>query len=231
MQSMDFLFKIRSRVVLCFLVLWSVAVSITLFHYTVSARGKYLEMGDKLAWKEGIIPSVRGRILDKNKKILAWTEKYFDLFLTGAGYIEIRRENEMMAELADIIVLEPIKINSKTMLLKKNLSPEEIILIDMIVSKYPEFKIIPRDERRTIDYSRVRSIIGTVKIEDNMMIGVNGLERTHNRLLSGSDGLYVVMLDKQGNWVRGTWKLLRKPKPGKDLILESNVEELRRQMP
>ena len=227
---MDFLFRIRSRTVLFLLILWAGLASAILFHYSVSARGKYLDMGDKLAWKEGTIPAPRGRIFDKDGKALAWTEKYFDLFLISAKNMNIQRENEILSELAGLLISEPRKIDEETVLLKKNLSPEEIVLLDMMVSKYPELKIMPRNERRYIDYSRVRTILGNVRLEDGRMSGNSGLEHKYDKALSGSEGFYVVMLDKQGNWVRGTWKLLRKPRPGNDLILEKSVEELKKEI-
>lgn len=228
---MDFLFRGRSRTVLFLLIAWATLVSFMLFHYSVGARGKYLEMGDKLAWKEGIVPACRGRILDKDGKPLAWTEKYFDLLLLGAKKMNIERENEILSELGGLFPVEPRKINEESILLKRNLSPEEIIMLEMLTSRFPELKIIPRDERRCIDYSRVRSLVGTVKIEDGLMSGISGLEREYDSLLSGSDGVYVVMLDKGGNWVRGTWKILKKPRPGKDLLLQKSVEELKKDNP
>ena len=228
---MDFLFRIRSRTVLFLLILWAGLASAMLFHYSVSARGKYLDMGDKLAWKEGTIPAPRGRILDKDGKALAWTEKYFDLLLISTRNMNIQRENEILSELAGLLVSEPRKIDEETVLLKKNLSPEEIVLLDMVIGKYPELKIASRNERRYIDYSRVRTILGNVKVEDGRLSGTCGLEHKYDKMLSGSEGFYVVMLDKQGGWVRGTWKLLRKPRQGNDLILEKSVEELKKENP
>ena len=228
---MDFLFKIRSRSVLFLLIAWAALVSVMLFHYSVGARGIYLEMGDKLAWKEGIIPACRGRILDKNGKAIAWTEKYFDLLLCGTKKMDVERENEILGEVSALLTVDPRKINNESILLKRNLSPEEIVMLDMMTNKFPELKIIPRDERRCIDYNRVRSLVGNVKTEDGQMNGLTGLEHKYDTTLSGSDGVYVVMLDKQGNWIRGTWKVLRKPRPGKDLILEKSIEELKKENP
>lgn len=228
---MDFLFRIRSRIVLFLLIAWAALVSAMLFHYSVSARGKYLDMGDKLAWKEGTIPACRGRILDKDGKILAWTEKYFDLFMGGAKKMSIERENEILSSLSELVEIEPRKVDEETILLKKNLSPEEIIMLDVFMNKFPELKILPRDERRCIDYSRVRSLVGHVTIEDGRIDGASGLEHKYDKILSGREGSYVVMLDKQGNWIRGTWKIVCKPQSGKDVVLEKSVEELKKENP
>lgn len=228
---MDVLFRTRSRTVLFLLIAWATLVSFMLFHYSVGSRGKYLEMGDKLAWKEGTVPASRGRILDKDGKPLAWTEKYFDLFLYDTKKMNIERENEILRELGGLLSVEPRKINEENILLKRNLSPEDIIMLEMLITKFPELKIIPRDERRCIDYNRVRSLVGNVKAENGLISGVSGLEREYDTVLSGSDGTYVVMLDKEGTWVRGTWKILKKPRPGKDLILQQSVEELKKDNP
>jgi cell division protein FtsI/penicillin-binding protein 2 len=94
------------------------------------------------------------------------------------------------------------------------------------MSKYSGVKIIPRLERRYVDYPEVRKFLGKVVINNGKCYGLDGAERDYDSELNGIDGVYVVMLDRYRKWIPGTWKLKTEMLPGKDVMLENSIEDI-----
>lgn len=220
-------FRFRAKILLALLALWGALASFKLFYYTVYARQKYLRMGSRLAWREGGIPAGRGRILDKNKVPLAWNEKFFDLWL--ADKVPAYCEKELLMRLKEIFPSlgdKTLNLSNTSKALIKNLTPEQILSLNDLLNAYPFLKIMPRVERRRIDYPEIKRFLGETSQKDGMITGVSGIEAKFNDKLSGQEGAYIVMLDSKGRWIRGTWTLLKKPEPGSDLTLEKSYGEL-----
>jgi cell division protein FtsI/penicillin-binding protein 2 len=94
------------------------------------------------------------------------------------------------------------------------------------MAKYRGLKIVPRLERRYVDYPEVRKVLGKVGIRDGKYHGIEGVEQEYDSELIGEDGIYVVMLDRYRNWIPGTWKLKAEMQPGKDVKLENSLEDI-----
>ena len=80
-------FKKRADIIILLLALWAVICAAMFFYYAVIAKEKYISLGNKLARRELSYYPERARILDKNGIVLAWSEKYYDLYyndLTGS---------------------------------------------------------------------------------------------------------------------------------------------------
>jgi len=216
----------RAKALLSLLVTWAVVVTAHVFYYTVYARDSYLAEGDKLAMRKGIIPSIRGKILDKNGLELAWTEKYFDLYLNNEPEIYLRKTSLLAA--LEKILGNPVNLakDAERLLVKKNLDPETLLKLEPLLSEYPEIKIIQRFERRCVDYPDVKALIGKVELKDARLHGYSGLEMAYDEALYGRDGSYTVMIDRNGNWMKGSWKLEAEPN-SYDIRLEKSLEELR----
>ena len=221
-------FKLRAVRLLWCILIWAVLASCWLFYYSVFARQKYIELGHKIAVRQGTYYAGRGRILDKNDRVLAWSEKYFDLYLISLEEdpnirsMVLRKVAEIMPEAA----LHRVK--DSVFMLKREISPEKIIALEPLLTKFPDLKILSRTERKVVDYAEVRNYIGRVEFKDGNQHGVSGIEKDYDNVLSGLGGIYEVMLDRHKNWVQGTWLLKRRAVPGNDVKLDVSIEDIKR---
>ncbi|MFA6101771.1 MAG: hypothetical protein WCV67_01685 [Victivallaceae bacterium] len=221
-------FKLRAVRLLWCILIWAVLASCWLFYYSVFARQKYIELGNKIAVRQGTYYAGRGRILDKNDRVLAWSEKYFDLYLISLEEdpnirsMILRKVTEIMPEAA----LHRVK--DSVFMLKREMSPEKIIALEPLLTKFPDLKILSRTERKVVDYAEVRNYIGRVEFKDGNQHGVSGIEKDYDSVLSGIGGIYEVMLDRHKNWVQGTWLLKRKAVSGNDVKLDVSIEDIKR---
>ncbi len=221
-------FKLRAVRLLWCILIWAVLASCWLFYYSVFARQKYIELGNKIAVRQGTYYAGRGRILDKNDRVLAWSEKYFDLYLISLEEdpnirsMVLRKVAEIMPEAA----LHRVK--DSVFMLKREISPEKIIALEPLLTKFPDLKILSRTERKVVDYAEVRNYIGRVEFKDGNQHGVSGIEKDYDNVLSGLGGIYEVMLDRHKNWVQGTWLLKRRAVPGNDVKLDVSIEDIKR---
>jgi cell division protein FtsI/penicillin-binding protein 2 len=121
------------------------------------------------------------------------------------------------------------RVKEFVFLLKREMPPEKIIELEQLLIKFPDLKILPRTVRKVVDYAEVRSYIGHVELQEGRATGVSGVEKERDSDLSGSMGIYEVMLDRHKNWVSGTWQLKCKAVPGKDVKLDLSLEEIKKQ--
>mgnify|MGYP000925802945 CR=1 FL=1 len=219
-------FKFRLLVLVTLLLLWGGLAAGALLYYSVIRRGQYLEMGNRLALRQGTIQATRGRILDCNGVVLAWSEKYYDLFLVNPPSGDIRREAVIQKLRLVLPESEPEVAGDAIWLLKTDLSPSQLMALEVLLRSYPELQIVPREERLVVDYPEVRRFIGRVAYRRDLMYGVDGAEKEYDVELSGTPGEYEVMLDRRRNWIAGTWKLLAPAISGEDMKLNVALADL-----
>ncbi|MFA6569324.1 MAG: hypothetical protein WCS96_14025 [Victivallales bacterium] len=218
------MFKNRNRIIIAVFIVWAFVITFRLFYYTSYSRDYYLEEGNKNAWRSGTIPAARGRILDKNGLPLAWTRRYHDLVVEVYPDLCMSNSalvNELRGKIHDLTPDE-----KKEKYVKKGLAPSEISFLRDYMVKYRGVRIVPRLERRYVDYPEVRKILGKVDSYNGGYYGLDGAEREYDSELNGTDGVYVVMLDRYRNWIPGTWKLKTEMLPGKDVMLENSLEDI-----
>ncbi len=218
-------YKFRAKTLLSFLLIWALLASAHIFFFTVYARGTYLELGSRLAWREGVYYAPRGRILDKDGKVLAWSERYFDVFLDSEPALPSRREL-LYGELKKILGDYSLTWQDNRFLLVKGVAPSKIFDLDKLGNLFPELKIESRVERRCVDYPKVKRFIGNTEFIDGRLVGCEGLELKFDQLLGGTDGMYLVMLDRNRDWVNGTWQLKKEAKPGEDIRLSCSLKDI-----
>ena len=218
------MFKNRYRIIIIVFIAWSVFITFRLFQYTVYSREHFLEEGNRHAWRCGTIPAARGKILDKNGLTLAWTQRYHDLYVEL--YPDLCRPNSsLMNELRQKI--KGLALDERNeRYVRKGLSPAEISSLKEYMPKYQGIRIVPRFERLYVDYPEVRKFLGAVDSNDGKFFGTKGAELKYDRQLNGTDGVYVVMLDRNRNWIPGTWKLRTEMVAGNDMMLEYSLEDI-----
>jgi len=223
-------FNIRSKILLSFLLAWAVVAAAHVFYYSSVKKESLSAEGEDLAWREGSLPAIRGRILDRQGVSLAWSELHHDLALVKEPEKESRRKAlaKALGRLPFHAEL-PSERTSRQRAIKKDLSPEEIAICEKALAEFPEFEIEPRIERRSIDYPEVKRLLGrsNADIDSGLSFGLEGAEKENDAVLAGKAGRFKVMLDKRGNWIEGTLKILEQPKRGGDITLAVSVDEMR----
>lgn len=181
------------------------------------ARTATILKGEELAHQSGLIPAIRGRIITKDGQVLAWNERFLDLEVSWPFSEKTRCF--LAAEF-------PGKSFGPEENICKGLSPDKFSRLRKSVAKYPELKIVPRVERVYIPDVRLLPLIGSCEWKDGRLVGVSGLEKTHEKILAGEHGQYEVMLDRYRNWIKRSLRLIRKPRNGQDLYLKQSLAEL-----
>lgn len=240
-MSSSISFQKRSFIILSFLLFWAFLAVCHIFYYSILQREKYLAESRKIGWKEYCIPPLRGAVRDKNHVVILKTLVRYDLVVTRVhSSLEARkkrREKLKKRYPAFIFEMPPqknrVKINPEGlycgMILKKDLSPEEVIFyteeerlnrdftVKAVLLRECAIKDMPEDVMKKLGI--------VLPDEDGILRGVCGLEKEYDFLLSGSPGKVKVMLDKYGFWVTETISGSA-PVNGKDLILSVSTEEL-----
>ncbi len=206
----------------------------THFNFSYFKRKELLEMGNKLAWREGILHPPRGRIVDSNNKSIAWSERYYD-FVINKKYCEEQYIDKINNALQDlkINILPSIpqeKINLQILNddpvivygIKPDINLEQLLAQ---VSYYKFFEVKPRLVRLVIDHKSIKKMIGKTTVRDGEMIGVSGLELKFDKVLSGEPTHYKVMLNRRREWITETFEVDKGVKP-QDVILKKTIAEL-----
>jgi cell division protein FtsI/penicillin-binding protein 2 len=221
-----FSYKLRSAFLLVFLFVWSILLLCKIFSCAVLRRPDLLQKSNLLAWREGTIPARRGRILDKNSAVLAKDNFRCDLVMEYYPQHPYR-EKRLLRKLR--IMDRNFSIRPKDTIfpcvLKTGLDLQEIRYYRTLFLGNPEVRVQGYFERETLP--GLEKILGTTAINDQKeSVGISGLEKTHDLTLSGKSGHFVVMLNRRGQWVNETLRILSQPVNGRDIRLPQSTEEL-----
>ncbi len=200
----------RAAILLFFLFLWAALVAAHLFYYSVIASELYIERGNALAERVGIIPAKRGKILDKNGIKVAWTEKYIDLYIDEIPELPLHR-NKLEREIRKYFINFTLTAKTKDICLLKNLSPIDQVQLYPLIKKFTEIIFKERKERKYIS--------------EDFRSSIRNIEQKYDKKLKGKNGVFKVMADRTGKWIPGTWEEKREPVHGKDVILEVGYEQ------
>ncbi|HPO91617.1 MAG TPA: hypothetical protein PLJ44_10955 [Victivallales bacterium] len=191
-----------------------------LLNTAIHKRAFYMKNCAKFAWTTRVIPAARGAIADKNGVLLAWTERHYNLYLQKGANPE-RIIPELQKKISPKIKIE------KDMLLKKNLTAEEILKIAKLDNELNSAIVIKTHfERSVVEYPELKLIVGVVPEAKKG----SGLEAYYDNELRGKDGIFSVMLDREK---RPIWKTIiwrQEYIPGKNVKINLGFEDLRNGM-
>lgn len=226
-KEFNVVFKKRATLLMAGAVIWALITVNYLFYFSYLNRAEYINAGYKLAMRRGYYSAGRGRILDKNGVPLAWSERFFDLFLLKSP--ELPKFQKMLdAKLRHIFQdIKSCTSIAPFSVIYYNIPPNEIPRLERIIHEFPDLKIIPRTERVVVDHPEIKKLIGKVEMRDGLLAGISGIELQFDQTLTGQVGSYTVMLDRHKNFINGTWSLVKKAKPGGDITLQSSCAELK----
>ena len=186
-------------------------------------REKILARGEKIARVWRTLPAKRGRILDSTGKVLVWSELYCDLHYSAAG------ENELSEDEQHALIELFGKLDFSvppSLPLRRHLRPDEIIALEPLLLKGAPLKIAVRHERLVCNSDTVRRLAGKVVLRNTVQCGISGWELENELLLRGIPGRFSILLDRFGNYMPKSFKLISPPSNGKDLVLKETLAEL-----
>lgn len=221
-----FSYKLRSALLLLFLCVWSFLLLGKIFSCAVLRRPDLLRKSERLAWREGSIPARRGRILDKNDRVLARDRFRCDLVMEYYP-LHPHREKRLWRKLRILdrnFTLRP-KETVFPYTLKSGLDLEQVRYYRSLFLGHPEVRVQGYFERE--NPAGLEKILGETSINDRKeSVGISGLEKIHDVTLSGKSGHFVVMLNRQGQWVNETLRIVSPVVNGQDVRLPQSIEEL-----
>ena len=221
--------KQANIVMLCFAI-WALMCLAMFFYYSVIAKEHYIKIGNQISSRELLYYPERSRILDKNGIVLAWSEKYYDLYynnLTGSP----KRINIIYERIKNVFpdTRKPSCEKFQSIMLR-SLNPKQIMALENSICLYQELQITYRIERNVVNYPNVKAQIGQVKLIKKQFSGVSGFEKIYNQTLNGTHGRFKIMLDRNKNWIKNSYKSIKLAEKGKDVRLKFTLEELRKRI-
>ncbi|MFN7994488.1 MAG: penicillin-binding protein 2 [Bryobacteraceae bacterium] len=202
----------------------------------------YNEQAERNRIKALPIPAPRGKILDRDGRVIVDNHSSYSLILT--------RENlkpEHLDTIADGLNLDRHDLRTRVqrytsrpkydpIIIKEELSPSELAFVESHRDFFPEMELIHAQRRLYPQNGMAAHVIGYTgeiseqeldspdfaKYSPGDVIGKFGIEREYNDLLTGVDGERQVVVDNRGR----TRELLgtKEAIPGKDLQLTLDLD-------
>jgi penicillin-binding protein 2 len=202
----------------------------------------YNEQAERNSIKQLPIPAPRGKILDRDGRVIVDNHSSYSLILT--------RENlktEHLRTIAGGLNLDYDDLAARVrrytsrpkydpIIIKEELTPADLAFVDSHHDFFPEMELIPSQRRLYPQNGFAAHVIGYTgeiseeeldspdfaKYSQGAVIGKFGIERQYNDMLMGVDGERQVVVDNRGK----TRKVLANKEaiPGKDLRLTLDLD-------
>lgn len=214
--------KRRAPILIFVFLIWSLAVCLRLFQIMVLDRDIYLDQMTSSAWCQGTIPAIRGRILDKNGRPLAWSTRHFKLqwkapVSSNRFYRELKIIRQTL-QMSDKAFPNSLKKNNAITLIE-DLRPANFEAGTVLSEKLQTVQINSYFKRHRVSDPRLHRRLGKVVSRNGTQVGVSGAELEHDSLLRGRPGVFKVLLNPRGEWLTHTWQKIRPLKAGYDVYL------------
>jgi penicillin-binding protein 2 len=186
----------------------------------------------------------RGRILDRNGRVLADSIPAFSVLLERENASELTTAR--LDEIAHGLKLDPQDVRDliqdseglprfQPIILKQTASLEDVSFVDSHQTEYPELALIQVERRVYPLHTAASAVMGHVgevseetiaKSRDQYrpgdVVGKSGIERTYNDILEGKDGMRRVVVNSRGEEVGALDQI--KAVPGHDLRLTIDLD-------
>ena len=181
-KSLGQFFRKRQRLLLFFFYCWILLVILRLADIMVFSQEKILKDLAKTENVELVKPALRGSIFSKEGQRLAWSESCFQLnWRVPEDLVQQKLELERVYNLLGNNLLE-ITSGEKTVLCYE-LGSENLSAALRLVKQFDSFSIKEYYKRMSSDQF---NWLG--RVEDGL--GISGVEKRYNELLSGRNGIY-----------------------------------------
>ena len=247
MRQRDELELLNSRItVVLGLVLLAFAIlAFGFWDHQVARSPYYQQLAERNRIREIPLAAPRGNIYDRENRIIADNRPSFNLLLTRESSprsidetvailaLGIDRSEAELLERIEPYLDEPAY---EPILLREDLSLEEIAFVEARTYELPEISLEFRPRRRYMGGEVAAHLIGYVgEITQNQLdgdefsglragniVGQSGLERQYDRLLQGEDGVRAVIVNNFGRVMETVGEA--KPVPGADLVTTLDLD-------
>ena len=222
-QKQGNIFEVRIRYIKIIFFVCFLGIFCKMFYLQVINYSKNAMIDRKTKFVKIKILAERGKIFDRNGKLLAFDfpnySLYFDtwmikkLKIENPGYL-----NELKNCLSEILKIEKKdieeKMNGSYCLIKKNLEIEEYEKLKKLKLKGIYFE---NNYKRIYPYGKhACHILGYTDVDGK---GIEGVEYFYDSFLKGKEGIYLVLKDGLGNLIPSIKKKIIKEEKGKDIVL------------
>ena len=213
----------RAKILLNIFLIWGVCIVLYLFYHAVINPKKYLNKSKSFSTQSGVIPAQRGKIYDKNKKLLAWSVWKYNVVFDGINIEKtLEISNKLNQLLTDLKVKKKIETGS---MIVTNLTAEQLgMIIELGLLKNMKITAVP--SRKHLNNKSLDEYLGETVYKKDDLVGISGIEKIYNDHLIGTPGKFKVMKDKNGKWLKSSWKEIVQMRPGKDLYLKKTYHKI-----
>ncbi|MCM8785658.1 MAG: penicillin-binding protein 2 [Candidatus Omnitrophica bacterium] len=229
-QEQSNIFEERIRYIKIIFFICFLGIFFKLFNLQVIEYSKNAIIDKKTKFARIKILPERGKIFDRNGKLLAFNFPNYSLYFDTWVIKKLRTEkpeylDELKNTLFEILKIDKKeieeKMNGSYCLIKKNLEIEEYEKIKKLKLKGIYFE---KGYKRIYPYGKhACHILGYTNVDGK---GIEGVEYFYNSFLKGKEGIYMVLKDGLGNFIPSIRKKLIKEEKGKDIVLtiDSNIQ-------
>lgn len=210
----------------------------------VHQHQKYLDQSDRNRIRNLPIIAPRGRILDREGRVLVDNSPAFSILLSRENPAGLTAEHlTAMARGLDLDPQDVLDLIARTaklpryqpVLLKPAASLEDVSFVESHRVEYPELDLIGTEQRFYLKHDIAAALIGYVgdvsedviaeshsKFRPGDVVGKSGIEREYNDVLAGRDGMRRVIVNSRGQEVGSMTTL--EAHPGNDLRLTVDLD-------
>ena len=217
-----------------------------LYDMQIRRGDEFKEKANNQQIRKIVIPAPRGSILDRNGKILVDSRPSYNIVVANEILKSIDTEIRLDAYasglgldpkfVADRIEFLKKQPNFEVMVLKENVTPQDISWVESHELEYPELQIEIRPQRNYPHKTKLAHVLGYVgeitkaqlqkdenkDFRPGTMIGKGGLEQYYDKYLRGNDGYRQVVVDSRGR-IKSEIKIVE-PQAGQDLVTTIDLD-------
>ncbi len=167
------------------------------------------------------VPAIRGRILDRNGKVLAgWEPVFVGVALMGKKGLDQRQLRALKKVLGkDSLHVKPNYLGYSVV--ADDIPPEKAWAVLEQKERFDWLMIMPWFKRTYPNAKTLGHVVGYVDAEG---VGKAGLEKSQDLELSGINGREYIMVDAKGQVVGTDIYPQEEPEPGKDITLTIDLD-------
>ena len=207
----------RTKVLFLILAVWFCLILLRLGYLASNLAEKYRISSETVSGKSYPLPAIRGSILDAKGKPLVWSEKHYDLEISGT------LETDELEKLKALLPKRDISSELNVGKVFASLTLGELTALENMLRHTPALHIKTRIERVLADHPEVRKLAG--KIDSATQTGVSGWEKEFDVLLRGKDGKLQVNRDSGGRWVKNSSEIVMLPVPGQNVKVNFSLDQ------
>lgn len=221
-----FLFRMRI-VKIAFFSMFAI-IFFSLLNIQVLNHSKYSGRLKRQRYTEVKIPVPRGKILDREGRILGMDVPAYSLYLDFRKINHYKKKNPDYLEKLNKNLMDVLTISEKE-LEEKMGHPYPLVKRELAVEEYQKlkFKSLPglvfsKTFKRVYPHNKLAShMVGFTGRDGN---GLEGIELYYNDFLKGKQGVSLIGKDGSGNLIPSFEKIINVPEKGNDLFLTMDLK-------